>query len=266
MALVTGAHGEAAEYLEDAARWSVRAGRPGRAAADLGGAAFEAVLAGDSHTAKRLAESGLSLARQAPSPMARTLNLNALAGALIDDDPERAKNLLRESLEIRAGALYAGADLTQGVFLWASLGEWSETLELAAQAIRSVEWSTMWFNLVAISNIVARALAEFDAEAAAVLQGIARHFATYYVGAAEPPTMSRAVGDSESPGAAPAHAAGLIVRLRRDTTRLLVEGLGDERLHELRSQGEAMDNTEAIAYALDAIARARADLEAATDA
>jgi hypothetical protein len=41
--------------------------------------------------------------------------------------------------------------------------------------------------------------------------------------------------------------------VRRETTALLAQGLGEERLHELRARGEALDNDHAVAFALDAI-------------
>jgi hypothetical protein len=56
----------------------------------------------------------------------------------------------------------------------------------------------------------------------------------------------RQVGDS-----------GFITQLRRDTTGLLLERLGDTHLHELRAQGDAMDDDHAAVYALDTIARVR---------
>ena len=43
---------------------------------------------------------------------------------------------------------------------------------------------------------------------------------------------------------------GLIVDTRRETTRLLVEALGDERLRALRDHGTAMDTDTAVAYTL----------------
>jgi hypothetical protein len=46
--------------------------------------------------------------------------------------------------------------------------------------------------------------------------------------------------------------------LRGQTTALLVEALGSERLHELRARGESMTNDEAVAYAIAVISRASA--------
>jgi hypothetical protein len=62
------------------------------------------------------------------------------------------------------------------------------------------------------------------------------------------------------PGSAgrPVGDTGLITQLRRDTTGLLLERVGITRLHELRAQGDAMDDDQAAAYALDAIAKAQA--------
>ena len=42
----------------------------------------------------------------------------------------------------------------------------------------------------------------------------------------------------------------MIVEIRRTTTGMLRDMLGDERFHELRDQGAAMDIDQAVAYAL----------------
>jgi hypothetical protein len=51
--------------------------------------------------------------------------------------------------------------------------------------------------------------------------------------------------------------AGLITDLRRQTTGLLTETLGERHLRELRAEGEAMDTDHAVAYILAAIEQAR---------
>jgi hypothetical protein len=51
----------------------------------------------------------------------------------------------------------------------------------------------------------------------------------------------------------------LVIDLRRQTTAILQEALGDARLHALRAQGEAMDDDHTVEYALDAITRAQDD-------
>jgi hypothetical protein len=47
----------------------------------------------------------------------------------------------------------------------------------------------------------------------------------------------------------------VITELRRQTSALLRGVLDEDRLHQLRSEGEAMDSDEAATSALDAIAR-----------
>jgi hypothetical protein len=81
------------------------------------------VLAGERKNAKRLASDGLALARQVGAPGSVTMNRNALAGALINESPERAKELLREGRQLRGGFEQTAAGLTQSVLLWAQLRE-----------------------------------------------------------------------------------------------------------------------------------------------
>jgi predicted ATPase/class 3 adenylate cyclase len=250
MTLLNADHGDAVSHFERAAEISVKAGHIGRAAYDFGHAAFESVLSGDREHAESLASEGLALARRVGNPGCIAVNLNALAGALTGKDSERARSLLREGSELVPPADRGAVDLVQSVLLWAELGEWKETLELAVPAIRSVHWATRWFNLVGLYNVVARALLDFDVEAAAVLQGAARHFVTESRGGKE-------ARPAEAAGAASA-GAGLVPDLRRQTTALLVEALGSERLHELRARGESMTNDEAVAFAIEVISKAAA--------
>jgi hypothetical protein len=51
---------------------------------------------------------------------------------------------------------------------------------------------------------------------------------------------------------------GYLAELLRQTTTILIEALGADRFHELRAQGEAMDEDRSATFALDAIVRARA--------
>jgi hypothetical protein len=44
--------------------------------------------------------------------------------------------------------------------------------------------------------------------------------------------------------------ADFVTQLRRATTRVIRDTLGDARLRELRAEGEAMDYDQAVAYAL----------------
>jgi hypothetical protein len=52
---------------------------------------------------------------------------------------------------------------------------------------------------------------------------------------------------------------GTVTQIRRATTAMLVESLGEARLRELRAEGQAIDSDLAVAYALDVAARARQD-------
>jgi hypothetical protein len=49
----------------------------------------------------------------------------------------------------------------------------------------------------------------------------------------------------------------LITDLRRQTSALLLEGLDEGRLRQLRAEGEGMDSGKAATCALEAIGRAR---------
>jgi len=56
-------------------------------------------------------------------------------------------------------------------------------------------------------------------------------------------------------GGAPS-SASFLAELRRQTTAALRNGLGETRFHQLRAEGEAMDEDHAVAYALEAISQA----------
>jgi len=51
----------------------------------------------------------------------------------------------------------------------------------------------------------------------------------------------------------------IFLEVRRETTGLLAAALGDERLRQLRAEGETMKDDGAIAYTLDQIAKALTD-------
>jgi hypothetical protein len=97
-------------------------------------------------------------------------------------------------------------------------------------------------------NIVARILAPTRAEQAAIIQGAAHTFATTTTtpAAAQAPLPSKA--NSTRPKRA---TTSFVTDLRRQTTELLQDALGQQRLHELRAQGQAMNSDDAVAYALE---------------
>jgi hypothetical protein len=107
--------------------------------------------------------------------------------------------------------------------------------------------------LAAVFNIVARALVSTDAATAATLQGAARRLVTGepHRAMAVPNEPSRLVEPNSG-----STAVDFVTTLRRATTGQLRDQLGDEHLHELRAQGEAMDDDHAVSLALTAIDRA----------
>jgi predicted ATPase/class 3 adenylate cyclase len=255
--MAVGAHREAATSLERSGRIAESAGGLGEAAYALGYAAFEYMIAGDVAAAKRVATDGLALARQIGVPGAIGTNLNGLAGALVDEDREQARALLLEGVQVRSRLGYETAvETLQTALLSARLELWTEALEFGSSAIRLYHWINDWMILGALCNLVARAIAATDAESAAVLQGVAYRFATSAARAGE--AASGSVPNAEArQEATPADTVGLITQLRRTTTAMLIGTLGDDRLRELRNEGQAMDADRAIAYTLEAVSRAR---------
>lgn len=127
--------------------------------------------------------------------------------------------------------------------------DWPLVLDMAARAIPFLHWNRDRPYLAGVLNVAARALADPDSDTAAVLLGAARSLV---------PVMTA------PPSPAPAHPPrsdrkpqGIIGELRREATALLDGALGAERRRELRAQGEAMNQDQAVALALDAIERVR---------
>ena len=89
---------------------------------------------------------------------------------------------------------------------------------------------------------------------AAIIQGAARGITLQTL---ETPVDSEA--NLPRPGPTPRTTGGLFVDVRRETTGLLAATLGEERLRQLRAEGEAMDDDRAVAYTLDQIAKALTD-------
>jgi hypothetical protein len=182
------------------------------------------------------------------------MNLMALAGALADSDKERARDALRESVQLHDSLGFAGPqEVTQATLSAARIGDWDAVVELAPRSVRQLHWNGDRPQLAGILNVVARALVSTDVLAAAVLQGAARHLA---VGALATRSPS-AAGTEDRPG--PARAPGgfsFLSELRRTTTTALRQAIDEEQLKRLRAEGEAMDEDRAIGYALDALTRA----------
>ncbi len=85
---------------------------------------------------------------------------------------------------------------------------------------------------------------------AAALQGATRRLALAASEGREPPAGQPSAQANASPA-----VVGLIGELRRQTTRRLVDRLGDSRLRDKRAEGGAMDTDHAVARALALIDR-----------
>jgi predicted ATPase/class 3 adenylate cyclase len=252
-ALALGRWSEAARFSEQSARLALQDGQEATAARALATAAMSYILAGDPDNGIGLAEEGLQLARSTRTPITVAFCLVAMAGTLADREPERARGLLEESLDLREALDFeAPNEVTQATLIAARLGDWALTLRLAERSIRHLQWGGQLAWLAGVLNVVARALAETDMEAAARLQGAARHLA---VQVAARPVTSADTGLA-SPGG-PAAGFSMIGDLRHQTSAILHDALDEERLRQLQAEGVTMDSDQAATYALDAIRRAR---------
>jgi hypothetical protein len=125
----------------------------------------------------------------------------------------------------------------------ARLEEWPTTLRIAGRLLHHHSRSgALGLHLLAMTlNLAARGLAEHQPEPAAIVQGT--------VGT----VVRRLAPDVATPvsGGASSHndVAAYVAELRRDTTQLLTDALGDARLRELRAQAAAMDEMQACTYA-----------------
>jgi len=255
IALATGEWGDAAALMAQSAEVA-RASDPGprqRAATSfiLAGAALAYTLAGDPEAAEPLATEGLARARELGAPAYIAMNFVALAGALAGRDPPRARALLDESLELHSTLDFESpVEAVESTLIAGRMGDWELVLRLSPSAIRQLDWTASWPYLGGILNVVARALASSDAESAAVLQGAARRFAPTRV-----PASQRRVGRIGAPTGERGGAASFVTEARRQTTAIVGSALGEERLRELRAEGEAMDRDQAVRYALSVIER-----------
>jgi hypothetical protein len=221
MAAGRGATDEAAQFMERAAEASRASQRPAKVALSLGSAATYHVMAGDTKAAMPLASEGLALARRVQMPSLIVHDLVALAGALVDDDPEQARALLKESMHLLNSLGYQNwSEVIQTALISARLGEWSHTLTLAGPAIRHLHWAGDRPLLGAILNLVAHALAPTTPHTAAVLQGAAR---TLVISTASPVVGGST--DEVHPRAATSASSNhydFVTELRRSTTALSV--------------------------------------------
>jgi predicted ATPase/class 3 adenylate cyclase len=261
-----GIEDEGAAHLERIVEIIQSSGRAGTA---LGLLSLRHSNTGDIDAAIAAATEGLALSRREGMPSAIISNLTALSNALADRDPERARSLWRESVDMRKAPGYEDwnwSGAVNAVWVGVRLEDWPTVLELAYRTIRLLDWAGTPLPLAHVGDAVARALVARNAQAAAVLQGTARRRPT---NAAAHPTASPtsevfARADDGHVRTVDSRLVGplgvstrVFATLRQETTALLIEALGEAHLRELHAQGEAMDNDQAVAYALDAITKAQ---------
>jgi hypothetical protein len=212
------------------------------AVSSLTAAAGAYMFAGDPAAAIPIATEGVALAQEVAMPRLIVLAKSALANALAERDPERARTLFRESIDLAAIYSEDAPILTQMTFAAARFRDSKLTLDSAARALPRLHWNGDQPMLAGVLNLVAWALREVEPETAAVLQGSARHLALAITLSYETPRLSD--GDKSS------DARSFIRDMRREATVRLAAALGDERLRELRAQGEAMDTDEVVRCAI----------------
>jgi len=251
-AMAIGAWDEAAAHAEHTVEL---AGREFHVVDILAGGALACTMAGNPDAATRLASEALDLARRSGAPLSIALSLIALAGALAEHEPQRARALLAESLELQATIEVQGVhEATSAALIAARTADWPLVLKLGPDVIRGLHWAGDRPYLAGIFNVVALAIASGDPESAAVLQGAARRLTPAAVPV--PRGIEVAAANAVPPAGAAPSGASFVTELRRQTTAALRNTLGQTRLHQLRAEGEAMNDDHAVAYALEAISRA----------
>jgi predicted ATPase/class 3 adenylate cyclase len=255
VAMSRGAFADAVAYNEQAADIARANGKLAVASVNLAFAAWFCTIAGDATGAVPLAVEALALARQADMPYVLITALLVLGNALADTDPDQARACLDESLDRSAALGYENTNTLGLAFVLVSrLDDAPATLGVAGTTIRQLHWARQPVWLYAMLNVVARALVTARPDAAAIIQGAARAITLRTL---ETPVDSNA--NPTRPGPAPRTTGGLFVEVRRETTGLLAAVLGEERLSQLRAEGEAMDDDRAVDYTLDQIAKALTD-------
>jgi hypothetical protein len=245
VAMLAGAWADAAAAWLEGVERNRRGERMTVVAMDLTAAASALCYSERFADAVPVATEALALARTLGLDHTITGGLVSLAQALSRQAPEQARVLLDEAddREVRRESY---GELTRMALAASMISDWPLTARFARRSIPHLHWMNHRPYLQGTFTVSARALADSDPEAAATIQGAAH---TLTVNPA--PTTPEAAAPPGAPRQGEtANRGGLIVETRRDTTRLLVEALGDERLRALRDHGAAMDTDAAVAYTL----------------
>jgi predicted ATPase/class 3 adenylate cyclase/DNA-binding CsgD family transcriptional regulator len=243
--LSTGAYDEAVTIYRRAAELARADGYLGLAAIFLGYGANSALLGGDVEQAIALAEEAVTDARKSEVPTAMASTANALALALVDHDPPRARALLQESID---RSLTPGEEMTTAVLMAglaaARLQDWNLTLALTARSLHLWRWVDSPLEAGPCLALCARALAGERPEIAGVLRGAA--YAAFH---------RASISDaSDRSASAPVDSnVNFVLAALRETGDTVANALGAERRQELRVAGAAMTMDEAISYALASV-------------
>jgi hypothetical protein len=196
------------------------------------------------------AREGLAVARQSDSPSFMYQNLCALALALTNSDVDEARQLLAEAASLNIENMGLVAVCTAA----GRLGEWPVVLKTATQVLRLEQRTGRVgrFFVAGVLNLAGRGLAPTRPETAARIQGAVP-------GLTRPASVQeRTPPAADEPQAAQVSAptqvgrspmANFFAQVQRDTTQLLVESIGEQRMRELRALGAAMDRDQACSYA-----------------
>ena len=239
--LARGAYADAVSAYARAAELAESDGYLGMAAIFLAYKVSCALLGGTAAEEMEPAvEEAVALARRSGMPGAIVISLNSLAMTLADSDPDRAKAVLRESIELASAP---GEEVATG-FLTAALvatrlGDWQVALALSGRTMVLWRWVQSLMAGAPSLGVCARALAEDRPEVAGVLRGAA--YAAFRRGS---------TGQS-SPDTGPGNSSVnyLLVGLR-EAGDIVTAALGEEQRQQLRAQGASMTLDEAVAFAL----------------
>ena len=250
-----GRWGEAAVHAERAIAQHRGGRRTVTLQAQLIIAAAAHLATGERQTALPLAIESLDLARRMGAPLDIAFSQVVLAGALVEVEPERARELLHDGIEkLETFETLNPVDAALTVWAAAWTWDWALALDLSPRAIRQLHWVGFRPQLANMFNIVARAIAPTDPETAAVLLGITRHFAIYEVLTAGSDTPERGGLGSDS---GTTGSGSMLAELQQETGRLLRGALDEQVVQALVGRGESMGEDDAVEFALLAIDRAR---------
>jgi hypothetical protein len=249
VSLAAGSYTDAVAGFARAAELANADGYPGLAATYLANSVNSALLGGGWTQATTMrAEEAVDLARQSGMPVAIVMSLNSLALVLAEKQPQRARALLHESLQIsgRPGEEMSSGLLTS-CLVAGRLRDWELTLTLAARTMHLWRWYVTPLVAAPCLALCARAFAEDRPELAAVLQGAA--YATFHYAS----RISEGTRRSER---TPADTnANFVLAALGETGGLVAAALGKQRARELRNEGAGMSMDEATSYVLARIDR-----------